>query len=138
MASESGLLVKILTPLGAVLHQEASMVIVPGIEGEVGILPQHVSTIFKLDAGLVKVYSGDRIANTTFVFGGFAKIHQDQLYILVDKTCSIDDLNHDEAQNSLLTLEQELLKTRDPDIILLIDEKIRVVRKIVELSKPRH
>ena len=138
MVSENGLLVKILTPLGAFLHEEASMVIIPGVDGEAGILPKHVSTIFRLDPGLVKVYSGDRITNTNFVFGGFAKIHQDQLYILVDKACSIDDLNHDEAQKSLLALEQELLKTRDPDLISFIDSKIRVARKVVELSKQVH
>ena len=135
MVSAGSILVKILTPLGVVLHEEASMVIIPGVEGEAGILPSHVSTIFKLDPGLVKVYSNEKITNELFVFGGFAKVDQDQLYILVDKTSTIEELDADKARKDLESLERELLQCQSTDLLPLIETKIRLATKIIEISK---
>lgn len=126
--------VKILTPVGPVLSEEASIVLLPSSKGEVGILPGHISTIFKMDPGLVKVGGSSKSADALFVFGGFAKIHDNELNILVDKACKVSELDVAEAKSNLAKFEQELLGLEDLNMIALTESKAHLARKIIEVS----
>lgn len=134
MSAGSKIIVKILTPVGPVLDEEANMVLLPGAKGELGILPGHVSAIFSMDPGLVKVISSGKSTEPLFVFGGFAKIHDNELYILVDKVCKVSELDVAEAKNNLTTFEQELLNLENLNMIAATESKAHLARKILEVS----
>jgi len=138
MASSSTLSIKVLTPSGSVFNNESTMVILPGVTGEVGILPGHVPMIFRLDPGMLKVYYNEKLEYTTFIFGGFAKIHQDQLYVLVDKVCKLEELDYEDAKNTLEDLEKKILDDSNAKLLDVFEYKIRTARKILELAKPKH
>jgi len=133
--SSDQIAVKILTPVGSVIDEAASMVIIPGVKGETGILPGYASTIFKIDPGLVKLYTSDKLSETIFVFGGFAKIHDNELYILVDKTSKVSDLDVDEARANLEIFEKEILTLEDVKLMPSIEAKAQLARKIIEVSQ---
>ncbi len=137
MSTGSKLIVKILTPVGSVLQEEASIVLLPGVKGELGVLPGHVSTIFKMDPGVVKVVATGK-TESLFIFGGFAKVHDNELYVIVDKACRIDELDALEAKKNLDVFEQELLSLEDLNMIALTESKAHLARKIIEVSTSKH
>lgn len=126
---------KILTPVGSIISEDASMVIIPSVNGETGILPGHTATIFRIDPGLVKIYTSGKLSNTIFCFGGFAKINDDQLYILVDKTSSVHDLDVSEAKANLEIFEKEILTLADVKLLPALEAKAQLARKIIEVSQ---
>ena len=132
------LTVKILTPVGSAFNAEATMVLVPASEGEMGILPEHVSMIFKISPGVVKVYSDSKLLDTFFVFGGFGKIHKNELFLLVDKVTKVEDLNVSQARSDLLDLDKQILEANDQKILASIESQAIVARKIIEVSEHKH
>jgi len=134
----TSLSVKILTPSGPVFNNDSTMVVLPGVTGEFGVLPGHVSMIFRLDPGIVKVYSPGEPEYKIFIFGGFAKVNDDQLYVLVDRVCKVEELNYEEAKQDLEDLEKKFLVNTNLKLADLLEFKIRVARKIMQLSTSRH
>ena len=138
MLNNSTLAVKILTPSGSVFNDESTMILLPAVTGEVGVLPGHVPMIFRLDPGIIKVYQNEKLHYETFVFGGFAKIDQDEVYILVDKVSKVNELDFEEANRDLVDIEKKLLDNTNIKLFDILESKIRTLRKILELSKSRH
>jgi len=133
--SAGQIVLKILTPAGSIISEEASMVIIPSVNGETGILPGHAPTIFRIDPGLVKIYTSGKLSDTLFCFGGFAKIDNDQLYILVDKASSVHDLDVSEAKANLEIFEKEILTLQDIKLLPHLEAKAQLARKIIEVSQ---
>ena len=65
---------KVVTPEKTYLEGEASMVVLPGIEGDLGILPDHSNIITSIRPGFVNIDSTDR--HQFFVEEGFIKFSE--------------------------------------------------------------
>ena len=78
--------VSLVTPDGAAFEGEAVMLIVPGADGEIGVLARHAPLIASLKAGSTRVHLGegeDRVRE--YATGpGFFKVEQDRAIALVD------------------------------------------------------
>ncbi len=127
--------VKILTPAGPSFEGESSMVTLSGEYGEMGILPDHISMIFKITPGVIKVYSGARVAEEVFAFGGFGKINDNELFILVDKVSSVKDLDVSQAEKDLAELEKQAMSSGDEKVLSSIESKARLAQTIIEVSQ---
>jgi F-type H+-transporting ATPase subunit epsilon len=79
----STLRLEIVTPERKVYEQDVQMVVVKGVAGELGVLPNHVPLVTPLKIGPVKVKkdgSEERIA----VHGGFMEVRKDKVVILAE------------------------------------------------------
>lgn len=79
-----------LTPDKKVFQGEASMVTIPGEEGEFGVLPRHMPFVSLLREGFVKVYQNNTIVETIAITGGVAEIYDDFCRILADGILSTE------------------------------------------------
>jgi len=127
--------VKILTPAGPSFEGESSMVVLSSEDGEMGILPDHISMIFKIAGGLIKLYSGGRVTEELFAFGGFGKVHDNELFVLVDKVSSVKDLDASQAQKDLSELERQVMSSGDEKILSSIASKARLAQTIIDVSQ---
>ena len=73
---------QIITQERVVFDEEVDTVIAPGIEGEMGILPQHVPLITVLDFGEIRVRRGSE-EEFFAVGGGVLQVSNDQVIVLV-------------------------------------------------------
>ena len=71
---------------GVVLECECHMVVVPAIEGDMGIMYGHESIISKLKEGQILVYDDKQnITNQFDIIGGYAEMHgEDRISVLID------------------------------------------------------
>jgi F-type H+-transporting ATPase subunit epsilon len=127
--------VKILTPAGPSFEGESSMVVLSGEDGKMGILPDHISMIFKIAPGLIKVYSGGRVTEELFAFGGFGKVHNNALFILVDKVSSVKALDVSQSQKDLSELENQAMSSGDKKILSSIASKAKLAQTIIDVSQ---
>lgn len=77
---------ELVTPERLVLSQDVHMVVVPGSEGEFGVLEGHAPLMSTIRDGALKVYATAGAEPTTvMVEGGFAEVNERGLTVLAEK-----------------------------------------------------
>ena len=77
--------VSLVTPEGAAFEGEAEMLIVPGADGEIGVLARHAPLVAMLKAGSTRIHISTDTEVLEFATGpGFFKVEQDRAIALVD------------------------------------------------------
>jgi len=95
------LALEILSPEKLLLARDVDMVVIPGTEGDLGILPGHSRLITGLRGGLVDIYANDQITDRFFVSGGFAEVTEERCAVLADSITRQADLNQADADAAL-------------------------------------
>jgi F-type H+-transporting ATPase subunit epsilon len=87
--------VEIVTPDGSVLKDRARMLVVPGAEGELGVLPRHAPLIAALDPGETRVrLASDESQFQRYATGaGYFKVQGDAAVVLVDSAVRVDAID---------------------------------------------
>jgi F-type H+-transporting ATPase subunit epsilon len=92
---------EIISPEKLLLARDVDMVVVPGTEGDLGILPGHSKLITGLRGGLVDLYEGGKITDRFFVTGGFAEITETSCAVLADDITRRSELDPHVAAEAL-------------------------------------
>jgi len=84
---------ELVSPEKLLLSDNVEMVVVPGTEGDFGVLPLHVPLLSSLRPGLVDVYKeGRQLVDSYFVTGGFAEVTRESCTVLVSDAVPADHL----------------------------------------------
>jgi F-type H+-transporting ATPase subunit epsilon len=105
------LLLEIVTPESRTFSEEVDMVVLPGVEGELGILPLHVPLMTRLLPGEVRIMQGQKESDLV-VGTGFVEVTQTKVSILTDMAMSdteVDEAAAEEAVNRA----KEALQNKD-------------------------
>ena len=122
---------ELVCPEKLLMSTDVDMVVVPGTEGDFGVLPQHAPVVSTLRTGTIEVHNGAGDAEKLLVVGGFAEVNPQGLTILaefakplseVDKTsyeAELKDLQEDVADAKDEESKARLIKARDNIISIL-------------------
>jgi F-type H+-transporting ATPase subunit epsilon len=101
--------VSLVTPDGPVYEGEIEMLIVPGADGEIGVLARHAPLIAMLNAGSTRVHVKRETEVLEFATGpGFFKVEQDRALALVDDAVDARQIDDARAREQLETAQAEL------------------------------
>ena len=100
--------VSLVTPDGAAYEGEAVMLIVPGADGEIGILARHAPLVAMLKAGATRVHISANEVREFATGPGFFKVEQDRALVLVDDAVRAMEIDRDRAQRQLEEAQAEL------------------------------
>jgi F-type H+-transporting ATPase subunit epsilon len=99
----------LVTPDGAAFEGEVEMLIVPGQDGEIGILARHAPLVATLKAGGTRVHLRRDEEIREFATGpGFFKVEQDRALALVDDAVDAREIDPDRARQQLEDAQAEL------------------------------
>ena len=123
--------IEIVNPEKSFLSKEdATEVVVPAFEGEMGILKDHISIISFLKPGIIKVYSKSE-ENKYFVEDGIVEFKDNSLSILTSSIYNLTDLDRSKIDQILKEAEKESNgENIDDHKKYLIDQKIEVLKNI--------
>ena len=76
---------ELVSPEKLLLAEEVDMVVVPGAEGDFGVLVGHAPLISSLRPGVIDTYNGGKVANRIFVAGGFAEVTGERCTVLAEE-----------------------------------------------------
>ena len=100
--------VEIVTGERVVLSEtDVDMVVAPGSDGALGILPQHAPLISTLAAGELRVKKGGR-EQSIVVFGGFIEVTPHKVIILADTAERIEDIDVSRAEDARRRAEEAI------------------------------
>ncbi len=116
MAARSTLHVEVVTQDRHVYSGEADMVVAPGSEGVLGILPRHASLLTMLKVGDLRIKQGDD-EEYIFVAGGFLEVnhHTNSVTVLADAAERAEDIDTARAEEARRRA-QALLEQREADV----------------------
>jgi F-type H+-transporting ATPase subunit epsilon len=101
--------VSLVTPDGPVYEGEIEMLIVPGADGEIGVLARHAPLIAMLNAGSTRVHVKRETEVLEFATGpGFFKVEQDRALALVDDAVDARQVDDARAREQLEAAQAEL------------------------------
>jgi F-type H+-transporting ATPase subunit epsilon len=101
--------VSLVTPDGPVFEGEVEMLIVPGADGEIGVLARHAPLIAMLKAGSTRVHVKRDGEVHEFATGpGFFKVEQDRALALVDDAVDARHIDDARARTQLEEAQAEL------------------------------
>jgi len=119
-----------------VFEGQADIVIVPGEQGEMGILPNHAPLLSMLQMGVVKVrYQGEEEVFT--VFGGLVEVQPNSITILTDAAEHIEEIDLARAEEARRRAQELLAKglPPGPDKYLAIEAALRRSRLRIDTAK---
>src|SRR5215208_1637488 len=95
---------ELVTPERMALSQDATQVLVPGVEGEFTVLPGHAPVISALRPGVIEVTlaeGGEK--ERIFVKGGFAEVDADRVTVLAERALAVAQMSADVVAAELAT-----------------------------------
>jgi F-type H+-transporting ATPase subunit epsilon len=114
--SEKTQRLEIVTPQRVVYKDDARFVVVPGVEGELGFLPDHAPLVSALKTGVLRV---QKDGNTTSValHGGFVEVRDSRVTVLANAAEKADEIDKARAEQAKKRAEERLeKKSEDIDI----------------------
>jgi F-type H+-transporting ATPase subunit epsilon len=116
---------------------DAEFVALPGIAGELGILPGHTPLITLIKPGLVRIRTQGKQEEEIFVAGGVLEIQPHHVIVLADVAIRSEDLDEAKAKEAMekaqeaaksLTNEIELAKVEAE--LSMLAEQLRIIQKL--------
>ncbi len=108
------LTLEIVTPEAKVYSDTIDSVVIPTVEGEIGVLPGHIPLLTQVEDGELRVTKG---ADTQLlvVSGGFAQIDGDRVRILAENAINEEKIDENAVEAAMKRAEQELKEAKHMD-----------------------
>lgn len=98
---------EVITPDRMVLWREVMHVVIPGSDGDIGVLPNHSPLLTRLRPGIVRIGEGED-AEIYLVTGGYAEVLPERTTVLADKAT---------ARKDLTTAEMEKIRSEAAEVM---------------------
>jgi len=104
---------ELVSPERLIISAEVDMVVVPGTEGNFGVLPGHSPLISTIRPGTIDIYQGGAVTERVFVVGGIAEVTPERCTVLAEDAMAPDALERGAIEAELQTAESNLPILRD-------------------------
>ena len=107
---------EVVTAERTVFDNQVDMVVAPGIEGQLGILPNHAPLITALTFGELVIHRQGQEDEFIAIGGGFLEVGADHVTILADSAERADEIDTERAQEAQLRAEELMAQKHREDV----------------------
>lgn len=122
----------VLTPNRIVWDSEVKEIILSTNSGKIGVLPNHAPLATAVDIGILRIHLNDNQWLTMALMGGFARIGNNDITVLVNDAEKSSDIDPQEARQTLKISKEQLKKAEGKRQIIERNLAIRRSRTRVE------
>lgn len=112
---------------------DVDIVVLPGLSGEMGILPNHSPVLTVLQYGVIRVRA-ENVEQFFTVAGGVAEVQPDQVTVLADAAENVDEINEQRAEEARKRAEQMLKEGVPPETDSYLQIQSALKRSNLRLS----
>lgn len=123
---------ELVSPEKLLMSTQASMVVIPGIEGDFGILAGHTDIISNIRVGIVDVYADEIIDKRVFVSGGVAEVSEDRCTILADEAIVLEEIDKKTAEGRLSEAEKILDESKDEAARVTAERQVAIAQTLLD------
>ena len=84
---------ELVSPERLVMSQPVEMVVVPGAEGDLGVLPGHSPLIAEVRPGVIDIRESGEVSEQIFVSGGFCEVSPERCTVLAEEAIPISEID---------------------------------------------
>ena len=106
---------ELVSPQKLLKSEPVEMVVVPGTEGDVGVLPGHSLLIAAVRPGVIDIHEGGQVRESIFVAGGFAEVSPERCTVLAEEAVPVADIDRAQAEKRLEDAKQALTKAGEAE-----------------------
>ena len=103
----------LVTPERLLLSEMVEMVVVPGTEGNFGVLPGHAPLISTIRPGMIEIYQGQTVTRRIFIVSGIAEVTPEGCTVLADEAMAPNEVDRDAIEAELQTVQGNLPSLRE-------------------------
>lgn len=107
------------------------MVVVPGSEGDFGVLPEHAPFMSTIRSGAIAVHEAGNVTRT-FIHGGFAEVTPEGLTILAEEAIDLAEADADAIKQSLQDAREDLADAGDEAERKAAEDKVVKYEALIE------
>lgn len=104
---------ELVSPEKLLVSRPAEMVVVPGAEGDFGVLPRHAPFLSTVRPGVIAIYKGNAVEEKIFVAGGFAEVTETRLTVLAQEAVPLSKLDRASVEKDIADLAEDLGLAKD-------------------------
>ena len=106
---------ELVSPERLLVSEPVDMVVVPGAEGDFGVLPRHSLLISGVRTGVIQVWNGNAVTDRIFVAGGFCEVTGERCTVLAEEAVRVDDIDRDAVEAELKNLREDAADAKTPE-----------------------
>ena len=106
---------ELVSPERLLLSEPVEMVVVPGVEGDFGVLPGHSLLISAVRPGVIAIHGGGRVRERIFVGGGFAQVSPAQCTVLAEEAVMVGDIDRAAVEERLAKAKEALAEAKETE-----------------------
>jgi F-type H+-transporting ATPase subunit epsilon len=128
---------ELVSPERLLVSQAVEMVVVPGAEGDIGVLPGHAPLISNVRPGIIAVFEDNKVAQRIFVAGGFAEVTPERCTVLAEAATMLEDIDRAAVEVEMRNAREDLADAKDDATRDRLEQAIAVGEaKIAVLDNP--
>jgi F-type H+-transporting ATPase subunit epsilon len=104
---------ELVSPEKLLLSTAVDSVVIPGAEGDFGVLPGHSRLISTIRPGVITVFQGGRAADRIFVEGGFAEVTPESCTVLAEHATPVADISREYAAQAVQDAKEDIADSKD-------------------------
>lgn len=121
---------ELVSPERLLFSADVESVVVPGSEGDFGVLPGHARLISTVRPGVISVFQNGKVTDRIFVEGGFAEVTATGCTVLAEHAAPVSELQRDSAQQAIQDAREDVEDAKD-------DEARKEAAKALEVAEAR-
>ncbi len=106
----------IVTPNGEIFCDDVKTVVLPGKEGEFGVMPRHASLVSALTVGVIEIEKKDGVKDLVAINWGHVKVSEEAIDILVDGAVSLSSGSASDISAKLAEAKELVNSVQDSNI----------------------
>ena len=126
---------ELVSPERLLFSAEVDMVVVPGAEGDFGILPGHSLFLSQIRPGVIDVYSKGAVTERIFIAGGFAEATPERCTVLADAAVPVSELRRDEIEPRLRDAKEDLGDAADGAARKTAEREVAVLEAMLAAAR---
>jgi F-type H+-transporting ATPase subunit epsilon len=122
---------ELVSPERLILSQAVDMVVVPGAEGDFGVLPGHALLLSTVRPGIIAVHNDGAVRERIFVGGGFAEVTPERCTVLADEAVPVQDIDRAAVEGRLKDLRDDLADAKSDQERALLTRRVQVAEAML-------
>ena len=124
---------ELVSPERLLFSTDVEMVVVPGDEGDFGVLAGHAPLVSTVRTGVIDVYGSDSISDRIFVAGGFAEVVAGRCTVLAEEAINLKEVEKSAVQERIHRNEQSIQNLNPEDDANALEADLAVARALMDV-----
>jgi F-type H+-transporting ATPase subunit epsilon len=104
---------ELVSPERLLFSADVESVVVPGTEGDFGVLPGHARLISTVRPGVISVFQNGKVTDRIFVEGGFAEVTPTGCTVLAEHALPVSEIQREQAQQAIQDAREDIEDAKD-------------------------